>query len=178
MGGSTRWLAPALVLTLVGGIASAQDAPAIDLRADKILQIMSGVLTDAKQFTVHNVQTSDELTLEGDLVELSSSVDLALRRPDEAHAVLYGDSRPLRYWIGDGQLAMLDVKRWTYATTEVPSDLDTAVDWVWENLGIKFALADFVTGNPYEQLIGGVEWGSYVGLHEAEGVLCHHLAFG
>jgi hypothetical protein len=138
---------------------------------------MSGVLAGAEQFTVHNDQTSDELAHSGDLVEISSAVDLAVRRPGEAHAVLHGDLRPMRYWIGGGRVAVMDVSRWTYAVAPVPAKLDAAIDQIWERYRMKIPLADFITGNPYESLTRHVETGTYVGLHEIDGVACHHLAF-
>ena len=173
----TGWIAATMALALTGGLAAAQEAPRIEPRADKILSIMSDVLVEAKQFTVHNDQTSDELSLSGDLVELSSSVDLAVRRPDRAHAVLHGDLRPMRYWIGGGRVAVMDVSRWTYAAAKVPADLDAAVEQIWERYGMKIPLADFISKNPYETLTRNVESGSYAGLHEIDGVPCHHLSF-
>jgi hypothetical protein len=173
----THWIAALVMLSLAVGVAAAQDAPSIEPRADEILRIMSDLLAGAKQFTVHNDQASDEFTLAGDLVELSSSVELAVRRPDEAHAVLHGDLRPMRYWIGGGRVAVMDVSRWTYAVAPAPKGLDAAIDQLWEQYGMKVPLADFISDNPYEDLTRHVETGTYVGLHEFDGVLCHHLAF-
>jgi len=174
---AVRRIAIVALVLLAGGFAAAQDAPRIEPRAAKILQVMSGVLTDADQFAVHIEQTSDELADSGDLVELASTVDLAVRRPGQAHAVLHGDLRPMRYWIGGGQFAVLDIQRWTYALTEVPEDLGEAVDRIWEQYAIKFPLADFVTNRPYGDLIRSVKTGIYAGLHEIDGLPCHHLAF-
>jgi hypothetical protein len=162
---------------MAGGLAAAQDAPRIDPHADKILRIMSGVLAGAQQFTVHNEQTSDELAVTGDLVELSSSVDVVVRRPGEAHAVLHGDLRPMRYWIGGGQFAVMDVVGWTYSTATVPDELDAAIDEIWERFAMKIPLADFISNSPYANLTRNVESGDYAGLHETDGVLCHHLVF-
>jgi len=164
-------------LVLSTGFVAAQDAPQIEPRAAKILKVMSGVLTDAEQFSVHNEQTSDERTDRGDLVELASTVDLSVRRPGQAHAVLHGDLQPIRYWIGGGEAVMLDVTRWTYAIASVPEDLGDAVDRLWDAYGVNFPLADFVTNHMYDDLIRDVETGAYVGLHEVDGVPCHHLAF-
>ncbi len=172
-----HWIAAAMTLVLAGGVAAAQQAPRVESRAEEILTIMSDLLAGAKQFTVHNDQTSDEFALSGELVELSSSVDLAVRRPGEAHAVLHGDLRPMRYWIGGGQVAVMDVSRWTYAIAPAPAELDAAIDQIWERYGLKIPLADFISNNPYENLTRNVESGTYVGLHEIDGVPCHHLAF-
>ena len=72
-GMAKQWVAIAVTLAWAGGVAGAQETPSIEPRADRVLRIMSDVLAGAEQFTVHNDQTSDELTDSGDLVELSSS---------------------------------------------------------------------------------------------------------
>jgi hypothetical protein len=177
MAGRAHWVTATVTLALLGGVAVAQDSPRIEPRADMLLRLMSDTLADAKQFTVHNDQTSDEYGVWDDLVELSSSVDLAVRRPDQAHAVLHGDLRPMRYWLGGGRVAVLDESRWTYAVAPVPSGLDAAIDRLWAKYGIKIPLDDFISENVYEALTHNVESGNYVGLHEIDRVPCHHLAF-
>jgi hypothetical protein len=42
---------------------------------------------------------------------------------------------------------------------------------------VVLALADLVRADPYAELSGGVTYGRYLGLHQAAGTLCHHLAF-
>ena len=83
----------------------------------------------------------------------------------------------MRYWIGGGQVAVMDVSRWTYAIAPAPAELDAAIDQIWERYGMKIPLADFISDNPYEDLTRHVLTGTYVGLHELDGVPCHHLAF-
>ena len=167
-----------LTLTiLAAGLSVAQEPPKIDPHADRILKIMSDVLAAAEQFTVHNEATTDEIFATGQLVALTASIDVAVRRPDAAHAVLHGDLRPMRYWIGGWKLAVVDEKRWTYAVTQVAADLDGAIDDAWSKYGVKIPLVDFISNNPYEDLTRDVESGVYVGLHGVDGVPCHHLAF-
>ena len=52
------------------------------------------------------------------------------------------------------------------------------IEAVWQRYGMKIPLADFISADPYAALTQGVEWGTYVGLHDVDGVRCHHLAFG
>ena len=55
--------------------------------------------------------------------------------------------------------------------------MDAALDWVFERTGTVVPLADFVYADSYERLMGGVQRGEYLGIHQAAGVPCHHLAF-
>jgi len=59
----------------------------------------------------------------------------------------------------------------------VPATVDAALDWVFERTGTVVPLADFLYVDSYERLMGGVQRGEYLGIHEAAGVPCHHLAF-
>jgi hypothetical protein len=165
------------VLVLASGLCMAQEPPKIDPRADQVLKAMSNVLGSAKQLSVHNDATSDERITTGELVEMSASIDLVVRRPDAIHAVVAGDLRPMRYWIGSGRVTVLDESRWTYATASVARDLDVAIDQMWDRYGIKIPLVDFVSNNPYQDLTRDVEAGYYAGMHSVDGVSCHHLVF-
>jgi len=46
-----------------------------------------------------------------------------------------------------------------------------------DKTGTVIPLADFLYANPYEHLMGSVQRGVYLGIHEAAGVPCHHLSF-
>jgi hypothetical protein len=55
--------------------------------------------------------------------------------------------------------------------------VEGALDWVFEQTGTVVPLADFLYADSYERLMGGVQRGEYLGVHEAAAVPCHHLAF-
>jgi hypothetical protein len=48
---------------------------------------------------------------------------------------------------------------------------------VFDQTGTVIPLADFLYADVYTRLMGRVQRGVYLGLHEAAGVLCHHLSF-
>ena len=52
-----------------------------------------------------------------------------------------------------------------------------ALDWVFEQTGTVIPLGDFLYADVYARLMGDVQRGEYLGIHEAAGVPCHHLAF-
>ena len=59
----------------------------------------------------------------------------------------------------------------------VPPTVDAALDRIFEQTGTVVPLSDFLYADSYERLMGGVQRGEYLGIHEAAGVPCHHLAF-
>lgn len=159
------------------GVATAQEGPKIEPRADQILRVMSNVLAQAEGFSVRNHESVDEFALAGGLIEVTSTVDLAVKRPDKVHALLHGEQNPMRYWIAGGKITVLDENRQTYATAKVPKKIDAAIDRMWDLYAIKIPLADFISADPYESLTRNVESGVYIDLHDVDGVPCHHLAF-
>ena len=64
-----------------------------------------------------------------------------------------------------------------YTLTEVPPEIDAAVDRMFEQYGFSVPIADFVYADPYKTLIENVYAGSLVGRHAVDGRPCHHLAF-
>ncbi len=59
----------------------------------------------------------------------------------------------------------------------MPATIDEALDWVFDMTGTVIPLADFLYADSYSRLMGSVQRGTYLGIHEAAGVPCHHLAF-
>ena len=59
----------------------------------------------------------------------------------------------------------------------VPAVIDDALDHLMEKYGFSPPLVDFIYQDPYNTLIENVEFGFYVGLHNVDGIRCHHLAF-
>jgi hypothetical protein len=54
---------------------------------------------------------------------------------------------------------------------------EEAVDLLVEQYGLVMPLADITAGSPYDSFVNGKTSGVYVGLHQVDGVRCHHLAF-
>jgi len=59
----------------------------------------------------------------------------------------------------------------------VPPTIDEALDWVFDQTGTVVPLADFLYADVYDRMMGQVQRGVYLGIHEAAGVPCHHLSF-
>ena len=56
-----------------------------------------------------------------------------------------------------------------------PGTIDQALDALWEKAGAAPPLSDLVYSDPYARLAPKIISGSYVGLHDVGGVMCHHL---
>ncbi len=80
-------------------------------------------------------------------------------------------------WYDGKTLTVLDKARNVYLSVEAPGTIDAVLDKVADEYGVVIPLTDLLYADPYAVLSEGVLYGEYLGLHQAAGVLCHHLAF-
>lgn len=155
-----------------------EDAPVyLDPRADRILWSMSQHLANAKAFRVRVQTLKDEAHPSGQWVQVSTSAELSIHRERGIRSSERGDLEDREFWTDLKTAAMLDPDSGLYALVEVPNDLDGAIDHLIDEYGVTWPLADLAYTDPYVGLIESVDVGTYVGLHQAGGVDCHHLAF-
>lgn len=158
-------------------LTETEEKPVIDSRADKLLKAMGDYLKSSKQFSFHANITFDDLIPSGQKIQYASSSDIAVHRPDRVYAEKQSDLGGKRFWYDGKNMTLMDTRLGVYATEPVPADIDSAMDHLMEKYGFSPPLVDFVYSDPYHTLIENVESGFYVGLHNVEGVRCHHLAF-
>jgi hypothetical protein len=149
----------------------------IDPNVDKILQQMCDYLKSAEQFRFTAQATFEKVSISGQKLEYGETVKASIRRPDRFYADIEGDLIDNRVWYNGKILTMLDKYSNIYAITETPANIDSTLAFMAKNYGITAPLADLVISDPYTNLTQNVKSVSYVGLHEINGVKCHHLAF-
>jgi hypothetical protein len=149
----------------------------IDPRADELVRQMSDRLARAQAFALEAEEIYDDVPEQSPRQQLSSVRRVALRRPNRLAGDASGDAVNRSFWYDGRRFAALDREQNVWAAGEVPPTVDEALDWVFEQTGTVLPLADFVFANPYERLMVDVQRGVYLGIHEAAGVPCHHLAF-
>ena len=149
----------------------------IDPRADELVRQMSDLLAGAHSFTLEAEEIYDEVPEHSPRIQLTNRRHVSLRRPDRLAGNASGDAVNASFWY-DGELfSVLDEEQFAYATLPMPPTIDAALDAVFERTGIVIPLMDFLHDDVYGRLMEAVERGVYLGIHEAAGVDCHHLAF-
>lgn len=149
----------------------------IEEEAEVILRQMSDFLAEAEQFSLRSRQLVDEVSESGQRVLLFRSGRLMLQRPDRFRGEFAGDLFS-HLVIHDGEsITLFDRRENVYAKSPARMASDEAVDRFAERYGLVLPLADIVAQSPYGSLVMEGTSGEYVGLHEVEGVRCHHLAF-
>ena len=106
-----------------------------------------------------------------------TSARVAVERPNHLAADATGDTLNRASWYDGRTITVLDKDHNVYATIEAPATIDATLDEVTDEYGVVLPLADLLYSDPYFVLMAGVTYGRYLGIHQAAGVACHHLAF-
>ena len=74
-------------------------------------------------------------------------------------------------------VSVLDDAQNVYVRMDVPPTIDGAMDTALDRTGMVIPLADFLYSDVYDRLMGSVQRGVYLGIHDVAGIPCHHLSF-
>lgn len=188
-----KWaLAPGvfLLLTLSNGYAqtakpgeggqtsgqSQQKAPPLDPRADQILKDMSRYLQSLPSFSIDTYFTTEVVLVNGEKLNYNGQSRVLVDRhygirtdryDRDLDGSLFYDRKKLSFYRRDAG---------TYGTTEAPADMDAAIDFAREKLGLEAPAADLLYSDPYSFLTKGLTSTSYLGVEGVRGVPAHHLA--
>jgi hypothetical protein len=155
----------------------APESRLVDARADELVRQMSDRLARATAFTLEAEEVYDEVPEQSPRRQLTATRRAVVRRPDHFAGDVAGDALNRSFWFDGKTLSALDKEQNVWTSGTVPPTIDEALDWAFDKTGTVVPLADFVYADPYSRLMGSVQRGVYLGIHEAGGVPCYHLAF-
>jgi len=181
-----RSVVAALAALVLPALAGAQEAPApsapspppgVEARADQELRRMGAFLAQAPRFALEAEETFDEIEAGEPRRQMTNVRRVAVERPARLAADATGDTLNRAAWYDGKTLTTLDKDHNTYAVVDAPASIDETLDMVAEKYRVVLPLADLLYADPYAVLAEGITYGRYLGLHQAAGVTCHHLAF-
>jgi len=149
----------------------------VDPRADEILKKMGALLAATPRFALEAEETFDEVSDNAPRVQLTNLRRVGVERPSRFAADVTGDTLTRASWYDGKTLTVLDKARNVYLSVDAPGTIDAVLEKVADEHGVVIPLTDLLYSDPYAVLSEGVLYGEYLGLHQAAGVLCHHLAF-
>ena len=167
-----------VALLLATAAGAADTPPGVDARADEVMRKMAAFLAGAKRFAVTAEETYDLEVARAYRIALSNTRTITVERPSRFVGDATGDTSHRASWYDGRTLTVLNKQKNAYAALEMPGTIDAVLDKLAEDYEVVLPLSDFFYSDPYATLMGGVLYGKYLGLHQAEGVPCHHLTFG
>jgi len=173
-----RILCALLLLLPAAAWSQGSDPSDMDPQATWLLKQMATQLGAAEQLMFRIEVSSDELTDDGRAVQLSHTMDVALRRNDRLLAISRGDDGHKEFRF-DGRMAILyHASYGYYSTTLARQTVDGTLDFMADQYGFVIGISDFLAEDPYASMMDGVTVASYEGTSEIRGVTCHQLSFG
>ena len=173
------WFIPVVCLSLLamGGAARAADNPSIEPRAERILKAAIANLHEAKSYRFRGEMINDILLPGGSRMELVSTVQGAVRRPDRAWTRVEGEGRKSGEWYDGKTFTHLDLASNAYASWAAPATIDELLDKIKEKLGFVPPMAPLLRGTVNQEAMKTIQSGVYVGEAVVGGVPCSHLVF-
>jgi hypothetical protein len=168
------WL-PVFVLSITRVSASSAEKP-VEPKVEEELREMGDFLAKHSRFAFKAEVSLDEFHETGLKVQKSAQRTMAVRRPGHIVTSVDGDWGDRSAWYDGKTISVLDRRHNTYSVLEAPESIDAMLDFVADEYDIVLPLSDFIRTDVDESLTSAAMFGTYVGLHTVDGVLCHHLA--
>ncbi len=159
-----------LSLSLVS-FASAED------RVEGVLDSMVSQLKSLDSFSVHMEKTFDDVMWDGAKIQFSGAVDLSVRQPDRLY-IEYGDEFTSKeLWYDGKNFTLHDHLKNVYMRVDAEPNIRDALTALRDQYDIFLPLMSLLRGNAAENYGAGVTVRRYIGVHDVEGIPCHHLLF-
>ena len=149
----------------------------VDAKADEVLREMSTFIGSLDQFTFHAESSTDKVLNNGQLIQLSEGIDVAVRRPDRFSASSQGDIANQQFFYDGKSVTLFNREKGVYATIDAPATIDAALDYSLKAFELKAPLSSLIVSDMFSRVASNIETGSYLGLHRVQGTASHHLAF-
>ena len=143
--------------------------------AKGILKKMSAEITGMQKFVITGDGYSDARLPAGQIIEHSRDVILRMSRPDTLRISNYDEESLSEIFFGEGVLSVYREKEGFYAQTKLPLDMDAAVDFAINEIGIDAPVLDFVSSDVSQHLIKDAQSIDYFGLSRFRGQNHHHI---
>jgi hypothetical protein len=179
MRATSAWIGSLLAVAVATSGASVRAAEPKPLaappHAEDVLRAMSSYLAKQKAFSYHAEVEFDQLLPKGPKIRLSGAVDVAVARPGSLFVDYRDDLSDRVVWFENGRTTLFDPVAGTYAQISGPKDIDGMVTKLEKEYGASLPLGELAESDPVKVLTRGVDLAHYVGVHNVEGVHCHHV---
>jgi len=149
----------------------------IDAEADKVLKAMSAYLSGLQKLSVQADADIEVMMTDGQKLQLTSLVDVALERPGKLHVRRQGAYADAQILISHGKITLHVTSHKAYAQLESAGSIDDALDTLGQETGLDAPASDLFRSDSYDKLTMELNSGVYLGTTFVNGEECHYMAF-
>lgn len=143
-----------------------------------LLEEMSSYLETLESFELQAIVAFDDVPLPDTKVLYSGSMAVQLRRPDRLHVNYEDDLTARELWFDGSMVTVLVPSENLWAAAEAEPSIDATLSMLAADYDLSIPLEDLFISDPHSALTANVKAERYIGLHDVNGVSCHHLIFG
>jgi hypothetical protein len=174
--------ASVVVVVVVSGCSPADaDGPAtairVDPKADQLLRSMSRSIGTMRSFQFDAEHVLEVVTHDGQKLQFVAQSRVSVERPNKLRSDRIGPVADLSFFYDGRHLTIYGRRSELYAIAEAPGNIDGAIDFARDRLGIDAPAADLFYANPYPGLMADVISGIYLADEPVGDHMCHHLAY-
>ncbi|RLA58619.1 MAG: hypothetical protein DRQ78_11700 [Epsilonproteobacteria bacterium] len=129
-----------------------------------------------EHFAFAAITGSDDVYEDTMLISSVHKIKVSVQRPSKLKVEVSGDIKNRTNYLSDGIFSMMDHKLNLYAEIKIPTKIDAALDYLFENFNIKSPLANLLYTD-LDKRIAPKSKGYYLGTTDIGGKSCHHLGF-
>jgi hypothetical protein len=167
----------ALFLLAGGGVVRAGAVPEIEPEAAQTLKTALDRIAGSASFTYRAEITSDTPLPSGQKIQLSGTLEVAVRRPDGFWSSFDGEQRTSRIWYDGKTFTLLNNGKNVYACWARPGKIDDLFGALKKELGFTPPLSLLLRESVSTTALANAKSGFTVGRAVIGGVACRHLAF-
>lgn len=166
-----------IVLISITTVTARAEGVQQDARAVDVLKKMAVYKSSLDQVTIKGVTLTDARLGGGLMVANTEKVHVSVNRPGSIHISSFDGAAKKGLYFHDGLLTMFNSERNFYAQAEIPKEIDAALDFALDELGIEAPLMDLIYHDASTHLIGSDETILYLtDKSQVGGTNCHHIA--
>lgn len=167
-----------VALIVIVGVMTSFDAGwvhAQDEDATTILKRMSDAIAALDKFIITGDGYVDARLDAGQIIEQSMDVTMRMNRPDAMRITNRSAESTKEIYFGSGVLTVYSQTENFYAQSDVPADVDAAVSFVVNELGLDAPLLDFASRDVANHLLKDAQTVDYLGLSRFRDNIYHHI---
>jgi hypothetical protein len=174
---STGFALGALALSATLATEVRAQTPAVDPAAVQVLKRMTDYLASLKQFSVHTLNTLEDVLDSGQRVDLDVAANVIISRPNKVRAERKGDLLNQVFYYDGKTLTLYNPSDKVYATEPAPGTIEGTLDFAYESFGLAVPVGDLVHPEAFRLLMQDVTFAAVVGKSVIGGVKCDHVVF-
>lgn len=151
--------------------------PAIEPQVGNLLERACAVLSSAQSLGYHAEINFDSVLPSSVKLQYAAAMDVALQRPDRLMISYQSDIGAKRVWYDGKTLTIFDPPHAVFAAVQAPNSIDATLEEFGTKQRLTLPLRMLDISHPCQEIYKQVIHSKYVGINDADGKDCDHLAF-